>query len=190
MLGFILSGFFTKAQEVKEVSVEKDLYGVQLGLLSTSFYYETKLHRKISLRSEIGLTLGIATLDYENPAIKDKTATLIAPYLSLEPRWYYGLERRKRLEKNVKNNSSNYISLLTTYKSFKTSLMNTGNFDVVSAILIIPKYGIRRAFAKHFNYEFSAGLGYQYNIFGNTNGCNCEHNVMEIDIQARIGYDF
>ncbi len=193
VLGFVLISFIVNAQdtqEVEKVSVEKNLYGAQLGLFSTGFYYETQLQRKITLRTEIGLTLTFSTKDYEDPAIDDKTETLIAPYVTLEPRWYYGLDRRKRLGKKTYNNSSNYVSLATSYISTKTPITNTGDFDVVSAIYVIPKYGIRRAFAKHFNYEFSAGWGYQYNIFSESSGCDCDHNNTAIDIQARIGYDF
>lgn len=190
VLGFVLISFIAKAQEVEKVSVEKSLYGAQLGLVSTSFYYETQLQRKITLRAEIGLVLGYATRDYEDPAIEDESSTLIVPYVTLEPRWYYGLDRRKRLGKKTYNNSSNYVSLATSYMSNKTPIMNNGDFDVVSAITVVPKYGIRRAFAKHFNYEFSAGVGYQYNVFSNASGCNCDHNDVALDIQARIGYDF
>lgn len=193
VLGFVLISFIAKAQdtqEVQNVSVEKNLFGVQLGLISTTFYYETQMQRKITLRTEIGLTLISSTKDYEDPAIEDETATLIAPYITLEPRWYYGLDRRKRLEKKIYNNSSNYVSLATSYLSTKTPITNNADFDVVSAITIIPKYGIRRAFAKHFNYEFSAGVGYQYNIFSEASGCDCDHNNTTVDIQARIGYDF
>ncbi|WP_281637006.1 DUF3575 domain-containing protein [Flavobacterium marginilacus] len=190
VLGFVLISFIVKAQEAEKVSVEKNLYGVQLGLLSTSFYYETQLQRKISLRTEIGLTLISSTRDYEDPEIKDETATLISPYLTLEPRWFYSLDRRKRLGKKTYNNSSNYISLETSYISNKTPLINNGDFDVVSAIAIIPKYGIRRAFAKHLNYEFSGGVGYQYNIFNKSKGCDCDHNNTAVDLKIRIGYDF
>nr|WP_315253320.1 DUF3575 domain-containing protein [uncultured Flavobacterium sp.] len=190
VLGFVLVSFIAKAQEAEKVSVEKNLYGAQLGLLSTSFYYETQLQRKITLRTEIGLTLETSTKDYADPAMKDEYSTLIVPYLTLEPRWYYSLDRRKRLGKKTYNNSSNYVSLATSYISAKTPIINNDDFDVASAITIIPKYGIRRAFAKHFNYEFSGGIGYQYNVFSKTDGCNCDHNNTTIDLQIRIGYDF
>jgi hypothetical protein len=193
VLGFVLISFIAKAQDTQEaekVSVEKSLFGVQIGLVNASFQYEIKLDRKFTLLTEAVLALTTARIDYEDPAIKDESSTLIVPYITLEPRWYYGLDRRKRLGKKTYNNSSNYISLATSYMSYDTPLMDTGDFDVVPAITIIPKYGIRRAFAKHFNYEFSAGVGYQYNIFSNTNGCNCDHNNTTLDIQARIGYNF
>ena len=190
ILGFILISFIAKAQEAEKVSVEKNLYGAQLGVLSSSFYYETQLQRKITLRTEIGLTLALSTKEYADPAIEDESITLLVPYVTLEPRWYYGLDRRKRLGKKIYNNSSNYVSLATSYISANTPIVNNNDFDIVPALSIIPKYGIRRAFAKHFNYEFSGGIGYQYNVFSKTDGCDCDHNNTVVDLQIRIGYDF
>lgn len=188
VLGLFLISLLAKAQE--KASVEKNLYGVQLGIVNASFYYETKLDRKITLRTEAGLELVSSTLEYDDPAIGDKTTTQFSPYLTLEPRWYYGLDRRKRLEKNTINNSSNYLSLRTSYWFNKSPLIKNGDIDIVPALSIIPKFGIRRVFAKHFNYEFSGGVGYQYNVFSNSEGCDCDHNNTAVDVQIRIGYDF
>lgn len=188
VLAFVLMSFMVKAQE--EVSVEKKLLGIQLGYINTSFQYETKLDRKITLLSEVGITLATSKKDYVDPNIKDERVSVIAPYLNLEPRWYYGLDRREKFGRNTKHNSSNYVAFSTSYVSNKTPIVHSGNFDIVSALYVIPKYGIRRAFAKNFNYEFSAGLGYQYNIFSVNEGCNCDHADTVIDIQAKIGYNF
>lgn len=188
ILGFILISLIAKAQE--KASVEKNLYGVQLGIVSTSFYYETKLNRKITLRTEAGLEFVSSTKEFDDPTIKDEKVSQFSPYLTLEPRWYYGLDRRKRLEKNTTNNSSNYISLRTIYEFNNVPLEKNGDFDIVPTLSIIPKFGIRRIFAKHFNYEFSGGVGYQYNVFSKTKGCDCDHNNKAVDLQIRIGYDF
>jgi hypothetical protein len=190
VLGFVLLSFIAKAQEADKVSVEKNLYGVHLGLLSSGFQYETRLDRKITLMSEVGLTIGMSTKESNNTEIKDQTTTIFAPYVTLEPRWYYGLDRRSKLGRNTKHNSSNYISLNSSFISAKTPVIKNGDFDIVSAIMIIPKYGIRRSFSKNFYYEFSGGYGYQYNIFSETSGCDCDHSSDYIDIQARIGYNF
>lgn len=187
ILGFVMCGMIAKSQET---SVEKNIYGVQLGLFDLSFQNETKLHRTIALRTEIGLNLLFATTESIDPAVKDKTSTLTVPYLSLEPKWYFGLDRRARLGRNIKNNSSNYLSLKTSFISTDTPLTNPDNKKIVPAILAIPEFGIRRNFSKHFNYEFSGGVGYQYNIFSKNRGCNCDHNYIYYDIRARIGYDF
>jgi hypothetical protein len=102
VLGFVLISFIAKAQDTQEaekVSVEKSLFGVQIGLVNASFQYEIKLDRKFTLLTEAVLALTTARIDYEDPAIKDESSTLIVPYITLEPRWYYGLDRRKRLGK-------------------------------------------------------------------------------------------
>jgi hypothetical protein len=80
--------------------------------------------------------------------------------------------------------------LKTTYTSTDTPIFNNSIFKIVPALTVIPKFGIRRNFAKHFNYEFSFGVGYQYNIFDDKIGCNCSHENTDIDIQTRIGYNF
>ena len=189
-LGFVLLSFLVKAQEEEKVSVNKNLYGVQLGIVNSSFYYETKLDRKIALRGEAGLELLSSTIDYVDPAMKDETTSFISPYLSLEPRWYYGIDRRARLKKNIKNNSSNYVSLRTSYFFTDASLTNTGNFDIDPSFWIVPKFGIRRVFAKHFNYEVSGGMGYQYSFFSDKKYVNGQHSDIALDFQIRIGYDF
>ncbi|MCF8322817.1 MAG: hypothetical protein K9I26_06745 [Flavobacterium sp.] len=186
-IGLVLVSFFIKAQDV---SVEKKLFGVQFGLLSSGFQYETKLQRKMTLMTELGLTLVMSTKEFNNPNIKDKTTTIFAPYLSLEPRWYYGLDRRNKLGRNIKNNSSNFISLKSSFISSKTPVIKNGSFDITPAIFLAPMYGIRRSFAKNFNYQFSGGYGYQYNFFSKSEGCNCKHFTTDIDLQASIGYNF
>jgi len=189
-LAFVLLNALASAQVKKEVSVEENLYGVQLGYVNTSFQYEIKLDRKITLLTEVGLRQGSSIKEYNDPLLKDEKATVFSPYITLEPRFYYSLDRREKLGKKIYNNSSNYFALTTSYVSTKTPLLKTGNFDIVPAIFIIPRYGIRRAFAKKFNYEFSGGFGYQYNVFSKTQGCDCEHSITTIDIQTRIGYNF
>ncbi|TDD93540.1 hypothetical protein [Flavobacterium cellulosilyticum] len=190
VLAFVLLVSIANSQEVQKVSVAEKLYGVQLGLLNTSFQYETKLDRKITLLTELGLQLEISTKEFNDPLIKNETTTNVSPYLTMEPRFYYSLDRRSKLGKKTYNNSANYFSVAATYISNQTPLVHNGNFDIVSSFSIIPRYGIRRAFAKHFNYEFSGGAGYLYAIFSETDGCNCEHNNTAIDVQARIGYNF
>jgi hypothetical protein len=171
----------------QQPSVEKKLRGVQLGLLNLSFQYESRLARKFTLLAEAGLELGFSSI--ETPT-ETTYYGLLLPYVTAEPRWYYGLDRRIRKGKNIKNNGSNYLSLRTTYWPSDIPIINNAPYNVIPSLFIIPKFGIRRNFAKNFNYEFSFGYGYQLNIF-NANSCpNCPVGVDSYDIQARIGYNF
>lgn len=192
ILGSILLGFFAKAQETQEaqkVSVEKSLNSVQVGLLSLSFQNETRLDRKVTLRSEIGLTTGSSTLTY--PDGKKETSFLIVPYINVEPRWYYGLDRRSRLNRNTINNGSNYVSLLTTFVPSRMAIVNTKNFETPPFISIIPEYGIRwTSTRKHFYSESSAGVGYRHNFFDNSYTYTIDENEVAFNFQFKFGYIF
>lgn len=185
-VGLLLMSFILKAQEV---SVEKNLNSVQAGLLSLSYQNETLLDRKSTLKSEVGLRPSIAEVIYFDG--KKERSFLIIPYLNLEPRWYYGLDRRSRLKKNTKNNSSNYISLLTSFTSTRTELVNTKNFEVAPFIKIVPEFGIRRTSKSgHFFSEYSIGYGYQHNFFDKAYKYTYDKNQAIIDFQYKIGFIF
>ncbi len=186
ILSFVLISFLVKAQE--EVSVEKNLNSVQLGLLSLSFQNETRLDRKITLRSEIGLFSGNSVIEYSDGQ-KEKSF-LIVPFVSVEPRWYYSLDRRNRLGKETKNNSSNYFSLLTTFYSTRTTIVNTKDFETAPSLDIIPEYGIRRSIGKRFYAEYSAGIGYRHNFFKKEYFYSIEENDVVYDLQFKLGYVF
>lgn len=191
VLGFVLIGFITNAQETPEaekVSVEKSLNSIQLGLLSLSYQNETRLDRKITLRSEIGLITGTSIIEY--PDGREEESFLIVPFVNLEPRWYHSLDRRNRLKKNTKNNSSNYVSLLTSFASTRTALVNTKDFETAPSLDIIPEYGIRRIIGKHFFAEYSGGVGIRHNFFDKSYTYSVDENEVIIDLQFKIGYIF
>lgn len=188
VLGFVLISFIAKAQEVEKVSVEKSLNSVQLGLFSLSYQNETRLERKITLRSEIGLMTGTSIIEY--PDGHEETSFLIVPFVNVEPRWYHSLDRRSRLKKSTKNNSSNYVSLLTSFISSNMALVNTKDFETAPYIIIVPEYGIRRSIGKHFYWECSAGIGYQHNFFDKSYTYSIDENNVFFDFQYKFGYIF
>jgi Protein of unknown function (DUF3575) len=183
--------FFSQIARSQEASVEKNLYGFQLGLLSASFQYEAKLSRKIALHFETGAALHLYEIKSYNSTVKNKTGTITTPFFSVEPRFYYGIDRRTRLNKNTSHNGSNFMSLNVVYAANDYEIANSNsNYKVVPFLSVIPTYGIRRSFAKNFNYEFLFGLGYQYNIFSKSRGCGCSHEEVNLNLQAKIGYNF
>ena len=188
ILGFLLISLIAKSQEVEQVSAEKNLNSIQVGLFSLSYQNETRLDRKITLRSEIGLITGTSTIEYSEE--EKETSFLIVPFVNVEPRWYYGLDRRNRLNKITKNNSSNYISLLSTFVLSEMALVNTKDFDAPPFISIIPEYGIRRSAGKHFYSECSTGIGYRHNFLNKSLTYTVDENEVTFDFQFKFGYIF
>jgi hypothetical protein len=188
VLAFVLMCFFVKAQETKTVAVEKNLNSIQLGLISLSFQNETRLARTVTLRSEIGLAAGTSTITYYSG--NKETSFLVLPFVNVEPRWYYSLDRRSRLNKSTERNSSNYVSLLNTFVSSRTALVNTKDFEIAPSISVIPEYGFRRKVGKSFFWECSAGIGYKHNFLDKSYTYSVDANEVVFNFQYKVGYVF
>ncbi len=163
----MLSSYFGISQHTKEASVEKSVFGIQIGLLGVWVHNELKLSNLIALRSEIGVG-GVNTSHIE-------------PLITLEPRWYYNLNKRADKGRRIDGNSGNYISLRASYRFFDISEVENNDQDY---LLLTPTLGIRRNIGKHFNYEAGLGLGL---AFRNENGREIGYSSI---FDLKIGYRF
>jgi hypothetical protein len=168
--------------KAQEVSVEKSIFSVQTGLLGVWVQNEARISNKIALRSEAGFDSGIWGGTYY-----DKVGFLMAPVLTLEPRFYYNIEKRNLKSKRIDNNSGNFLSIKTSYHPDWFVISNQHNISIISDLSIVPTWGMRRNIGKHFNYEVGGGIGYQY-VFGQkgySKGSYVAYNLL-----LRIGYTF
>lgn len=187
---FVLAAFHVRGQETEKPSVNKSRFAVNLGIVSLGMQHEAGIGRKWALHSEIGVSLNPYTVTNYS-SLQDKTEFVTSPYFIIEPRFYYGLDRRQRLGKNTQNNSSNYLSVKTHFAAADWAISNSDRrFEPASALFIVPTFGIRRSFAKRFFYEFSFGAGFQHNFHKSNNFYADDANEVTVDGQAKIGYAF
>src|SRR6187399_3722739 len=149
-LVFLSLSIFCNAQNV---SVEKSVFGIQTGFLGIWAHNESRLSNTIAMRSELGFDSGIWGGDFY-----DGTGFLLTPVLTLEPRFYYNLNKRNSKSKIVTNNSGNFISLKTSFSPDWFVISNYEYSSLINQILIIPTWGIRRNLGTHFNYEAGVGI--------------------------------
>src|SRR5215218_1139329 len=123
-LVFVSLSIFSNAQDV---SVEKTVFGIQTGFLGLWVHNESKLTKALTLRSELGFDSGIWGGDFY-----DKTGFLMTPVLTLEPRFYYNLNKRDSKSKVITNNSGNFISLKTSYHPDWFVISNYKNVNIIS----------------------------------------------------------
>jgi len=115
---FCATAFTINAQDIKTdtdtpaASVEKSVFSVQTGLVGVWANNELRLSNQFALRTEIGLEL----LSFDN-AYTDETKYGAAPSISVEPKWYYNLEKRVRKGRNIAGNSGNAFSVRINYLS-------------------------------------------------------------------------
>ncbi len=183
LLTIILCGltFITKAQNT---SVEESTFGIQTGLLGIWIHNEAKLSNQIALRTEFGLDTGIYGSD-----ANDIDGFLLAPAITLEPRWYYNLNKRESKSRRIDGNSGNFISVKITYHPDWFIISNEDNINLITDISIVPTWGIRRHVGNHFTYETGIGIGYVH-FFKEDNVTLLYDSDVAVNLHLRIGYRF
>lgn len=163
----------------QEANVEKSRSGIQTGLFGVWFHNETRLSGSIALRTEVGLHAGIWGGDFY-----DKTGFLLSPALTIEPRYYYNLNKRLSNSKNIKGNSGNFLALDLSYFPSGMEITNDDAVSIMSSFLVVPTWGIRRQVGKHFVYEAGTGFGLRKQLDGN------KETESYFKLHLRVGYNF
>jgi hypothetical protein len=143
----------------QEVSIEKSIFGIQTGFgvhAGIWFNNESKLSNSIALRSEIGLENDFTVGDHY-----DGAGFILQPVLTVEPRYYYNLEKRNSKGKKTANNSGNYISIKTSYHPDWFVINLADNVTKTADLAIVPTWGLKRQIGSHFSYETAVGFGYR-----------------------------
>ena len=178
------------AQTVKPVQiisaakpgVEKSVFGIQTGYLGIWVNNEARLSNSFVLRSEIGFAAQIWGSLFE------KAGYLLTPVISLEPRWYYNLRKRKSKSKRIVGNSGNFLSLQTSFYPGGRAISNYDNVNINPFLMIAVLWCMRRNIGRHFNFELGVGPEYDHN-YPDTDG----HGVSDtysVNFLIRIGYRF
>jgi len=168
-------------------SVENNLWGATIWVVEGKLHYETKLTRLSTLRLETGVELlSYTSTNFDGNTLKEKTESILSPSITAEPLFYYNLDRRVRLGKNINKNTGNYFAIKTSFMFNESDLYNSNNNRKVSnSFIITPKYGFKRNFSEQFCYELGFGIGWQHNT-----GDTKDKNDVFIDLSARIGLNF
>jgi hypothetical protein len=176
------------------VGVEKTFFSIQTGLAGIWINNETRLSNSIALRSEIGIEHDFFVGDQY-----DGAGFILQPVLTLEPRYYYNLEKRNSRGKKTSKNSGNYLSLKTSYHPDWFVLNLDENITKTADLSIIPTWGIKRQIGSNFTYETGLGLGYRivylkpnyYNGSSqNVDDVSTNRNQYTPYLHLRIGYTF
>ncbi|MDR2140094.1 MAG: hypothetical protein LBP50_11185 [Tannerella sp.] len=181
----LLGCLLVEAQEMQEARVEKSVWGVQAGLLSSWGYNELRLSDAVVLRSEIGLVGGFALI-YTN-IFGEYSRYIIMPEVAVEPRWYYDLARRQARDRRTIRNSGNYFSLRTSFNP-KCPVISDSYTTPTNLMTMVPMWGIRRHFGRHFSLEAGIGAGY-WHRFDDT-GSTRNRDGIAIEWRFCVGYTF
>ena len=124
----------------------------------------------------IGYGGGYPDLTYKDNGI----IYIIAPFLDLQQKWFYNLNKRIGKNKTVQNNSGNFISarFITRGPSIAENVTRTSNFDFAFG----PTWGIQRKYGEKFHLLFDVGPQYYFDTEGNG-------NIFPFMFQLNLGFD-
>ena len=105
---------------------------------------------------------------------------IIAPFIDLQQKWFYNINKRIGKERTVDNNSGNFVSLrfLTRGNSIAENIKRTSDFDFAFG----PTWGIQRKYGENFHLLFDVGPQYYMDTEGNG-------NIFPIMFQLNLGFD-
>lgn len=143
------------------------------------YTYEYSLGRKFTVLGGAGINYSL--IEYINNVfdLDSKNASCLAIQLNLQPRFYYNLDRRERLERKTLKNSADFFTLDIGYR-FEPFYISV-DIDGKDILWVVPKWGMHRALGEHWLFDLTAGIGYIK--IGDKTGAN-------ISVSTGFGYSF
>ena len=175
LFAMIVSGASLMAQEqldfnlssIPEVKTMQKREGVVANhslsatIVGLEYTYEARLGKAWSLASRFGVSTCLSWIegyiDENTMHVESHFYPLLA--LTLEPRYYFTLEKRVLAGKKTVNNSASFFSLQTkVYDNHWDTPLNIH-------LSVIPTFGIRRG-GEHWFREYTFGLAFHSMLYG------------------------
>lgn len=151
----VLIGFSANAQS--QTNVEKKLYSVNF--LLPGLEYEMGLSNNTTLDLRAGTGFGIS-----GGSNRD-TEFGIFLNAHTQYRYYYNFNKRLRKDKNIDNNSANYIALNGSI-DFGDPIIGDLQLSSDYGGVIGPVWGLQRYYRSGFKLDLNLGAGYGFNNLG------------------------
>ncbi|MCH4824601.1 hypothetical protein ML462_15615 [Gramella lutea] len=105
---------------------------------------------------------------------------IFAPFLDLQQKWFFNINKRIRNNRTVENNSGNFLSarLITRGNTFVEKENRSSDFDFAFG----PTWGIQRKYGKNFHLLFDIGPQFFLDTKGNG-------NFFPVIFQLNLGFD-
>ncbi len=129
---------------------------IQLSLMGLHYAYELPLARRMTLTGRVGADVGIAVDG--NLFGNNRTTWMAAPTIDIEPRYYYGLDRRAAHGRSTYGNAGSFLTLCV--KNMIPGWSSDKGTKPVGATFIAPMWGLRRMWGEHWLFEFTAGASF------------------------------
>ena len=151
---------FTYAQNEDSTGLTK--FGrLNIGVHGIEFSYELPISNKLVWENNLGIGLGMNTnggMAHYYFALDRPT-----PFVKSELKFIYNRKKRISKERNIHNNSGNYIGFQAKY-----SFGNNNVYDLNESILTEIHWGLQKNLGKRFLFNTHVGFGYLWDFHNKT----------------------
>lgn len=142
-----------KAQKPHTETTQSVSLSIPLGA-GLHYAYEHPLARRITLIGRVGADAGAAWR--YNLLNGDRLFWVIAPSVDIEPRFYYGLDRREAHGRSTEKNAGSFFALqMKNIMPF--GYISDSDMKIVGATGFTPMWGLRRVWGAGWLFECTAG---------------------------------
>jgi hypothetical protein len=152
-LNYVFSGKVSAPLPAKESYKTSPVRIKSLHILKTDIPFKISYCYERSLGKETAISFGVTAKEVSGLFSADH---YFVPGIKIEPRYYYGYNKRYERGQTISNNSSDFLAFELSYQW----LWKYDPTDKYWQISIIPKWGLRRAIGKHFIIEGALGASF------------------------------
>ncbi len=157
-LALLLAGILN-AQDL--TYVKKKQLKANVSFLGLDINYENRITKHSTINFEAGFNFGFSYS--KSIFFGNNFSYIVSPTFSAEYRNYYNILKRIKNNKTTINNSGNFWSFTTGFKTRSIIAQNTYDSPV---LYLVPAWGIQRSWGKHFNAEARFGVAIKYATVG------------------------
>jgi hypothetical protein len=184
------------AQDRAQLPETESSHSVSVNLIGVDYAYELPLGRTATIIGRAGANFGASW--YGKNGGSWRTGVLVpygdnyrtlSPAVELEPRWYYGLDRRAALGRDTGGNAGSFVSLKaqSLLHELGGDSRDYGIAKRPGLTTFAPTWGVRRVWRGHWNAEFTAGV--RFGVAHDGEWWD-EGSLERLDINLRFGYTF
>ena len=170
-------GEFDFAQPARTQSTQAVSLSIPQGV-ALQYEYEHPLGRLGTIVGRVGADAGGA---WGSSFFGDYAYWHIQPSIDIEPRFYYGLDRRERHGRSTEGNAGSFIALRTK-TLIPVGYISDSDLVFTGATVLTPQWGVRRVWGGHFLFEFTTGVNFAVGWRGGV--------ATSLALGLRFGYAF
>ncbi len=157
VLGLVLipTGANAQSENFASLPATEATQSVSLNIAGLHYAYEHPLARRATIIGRAGVDAG-ATWG-SNMLFGSYSYWMIAPSIDIEPRFYYGLDRREARGRSTTGNASSFLSVQMK-NVLPFGYVSDSDLTIYGATSFTPMWGMRRVWADHWLFEFTAGF--------------------------------